>query len=485
MKRAELLFNLFSIPVDALFLIAAGVVSFFVRSRVDKIEYYVGPVNYNLNLDEFLHVMIWMAPVLIAVFAVLGLYNLKGTRRFVSELARIAIGTSLGLLLIVLLFFFDQSIFPSRFIILATWFFSTLFVWFGRYLLKLFQVFLFQRGYGLHKLLLVNGQSVESEAIMRVLNNKRYGYKVVGEIDYTDTAPEQTIALIEKLYSEKQFDELMVANPQVPQDVNSALVELARNKGLQFSFVPNLFEVQRNVIELGNFSGIPVISLKNSPLDGWGKVLKRSFDIVSSFICLLITLPLYAIIFVAIKLDSKGPAIYKQTRGGYQKDFEFYKFRSMHTHMSDGDEYGGAAAGKIREELWKNNTRGGVESPFLKIKNDPRVTRVGRIIRKTKLDELPQFWNVLLGHMSMVGPRAHMIEEVLRYREAHRRMFSVKPGIFGLSQNAQMLWPDLPFQEEIKINTFYIENWSLWLDVKILAKSFYLLFFASKPNEDY
>ncbi len=481
MKRAELLFNLFSIPVDIVSLIAAGVVSFYVRSSVDRVEHYVGPITYNLDLHEFLLVMLWTAPVLVGVFAVLGLYNLKGTRRFISEFSKIALGTSLGLLVVVLLFFFDQSIFPSRFIILATWLFSTLFVWIGRYLLKRFQVFLFQRGYGLHKLVLVNGTAPESDAIMRILKDKRFGYKVVAEIDYGDNTIEQ----IEKLYFEKPFDELMVSNPAVPEDINARMVEICRNKGLQFSFVPNLFEVQRNVIELGNFSGVPVISLKNSPLDGWGKVIKRIFDIFTSLVCLIITFPIFLIIYIAVKLDSKGPAIYKQARGGYQKDFQFYKFRSMYTHLSDGENYGGEAAGKVREELWKNNTRGGSESPFLKIKNDPRVTRVGRIIRKTKLDELPQFLNVLLGHMSMVGPRAHMMEEVVRYRETHRRMFSVKPGIFGLSQNAQMLWPDLPFQEEIKINTFYIENWSLLLDIKVLLKSFYLLFFASKPNDDY
>lgn len=478
MKRSELLFNLFSIPVDILSLIAAGIVSFYVRLRVED---YVGPVVYQLELREFMEVIGWMIPVLVTVFAVLGLYNLKGTRRFISEFGRIALGTSLGLLLVVLLFFFDQSIFPSRFIILATWLFSTLFVWIGRYLLKRFQVFLFAKGYGLHNLLLINGAAVESDAIMRILNNKRYGYRVVAEIDYS----EGTLPAIEKLYAEKHFDELMVANPHIPQEDNAALVEFARSKGLQFSFVPNLFEVQRNVIELGNFSGIPVISLKNSPLDGWGKVLKRSFDILASLVCIIITAPIYLAVYLAVKLDSPGPAIYKQTRGGYKKDFQFYKFRSMYTHLSGGAEYGGEEAERVREELWKNNSRGGYESPFLKMKNDPRVTRVGRIIRKTKLDELPQFWNVLLGSMSMVGPRAHMLEEVVRYREAHRRMFSIKPGIFGMSQNAQMLWPDLPFDEEIKINTFYIENWSLWLDIKVLAKSFYLLFFAAKPNEDY
>ena len=478
MKRAELLFNLFSIPVDILSLIAAGVVSFYVRSRVEE---YVGPVRFQLQLKEFMNVITWMIPVLLLVFAVLGLYNLKGTRRFISEFSRIALGTSLGLLVVVLLFFFDQSIFPSRFIILATWVLSTIFVWIGRYLLKRLQVFMFAKGYGLHNLLLINGAAVESDAIMRILKNKRYGYRVVEEINYS----QNTLQEIAGLYADKNFDELMVANPHIPQDDNAALVEFARSKGLQFSFVPNLFEVQRNVIELGNFSGIPVISLKNSPLDGWGKVLKRIFDVLASFTCIVITLPIYLIIYLAVKLDSKGPAIYKQKRGGYKKDFQFYKFRSMYTHLSGGAEYGGDEAERVREELWKNNSRGGYESPFLKMKNDPRVTRVGRIIRKTKLDELPQFWNVLLGSMSMVGPRAHMVEEVIRYRESHRRMFSIKPGIFGMSQNSQMLWPDLPFDEEIKINTFYIENWSLWLDIRVLIKSFYLLFFASKPNDDY
>ncbi len=481
MKRAELLFNLLSIPVDLISIIAAGVVSFYVRSNVERVEHYVGPVSFQLSLHQFLVVVLWMAPILIALFTFLGLYNLKGTRRFMSELGRIAMGTSLGLLVVVLLFFFNQTIFPSRFIILATWFFSTIFVLIGRYILKKFQGALFLKGYGLHRLLIINGAATEADAIMRILRDPQYGYKVIAELDYSADA----VRRIEELYAEKHFDELMLANPHLPQEVSAELVDLARKKGLQFSFVPNLFEVQRNVIELGNFSGIPVISLKNSPLDGWGKVIKRSFDIISSLGCIIITLPIYIAVFLAVRLDSKGPAIYKQIRGGYNKDFAFYKFRSMHTHLSDGDGYGGEEALKLREELWKKNTRGGYESPFLKIKNDPRVTRVGKIIRRTKLDELPQFWNVLFGDMSMVGPRAHMLSEVERYRESHRRIFSIKPGIFGMSQNAQMLWPDLPFDEEIKINTFYIENWSLWLDIKILAKSFYLLFFASKPNEDY
>jgi lipopolysaccharide/colanic/teichoic acid biosynthesis glycosyltransferase len=157
----------------------------------------------------------------------------------------------------------------------------------------------------------------------------------------------------------------------------------------------------------------------------------------------------------------------------------------MFKHLSVGEDFGGQEAEKIRLELWKKNDRGGESGPFLKIKDDPRVTKVGKFLRRSKLDEIPQFWNVLKGDMSMVGPRAHVLDEVGKYRDRYPRMFSIKPGIFGLSQIAQVSWPDLPFDEEIRLNTFYIENWSLWLDIKILAKSFWLLFFAKKPKADY
>jgi len=220
-------------------------------------------------------------------------------------------------------------------------------------------------------------------------------------------------------------------------------------------------------------------------LDGWGRVAKRILDIAASFICLVVTSPFFLLIAIAIKINSPGKVIYSAVRGGRGKDFKFYKFRSMYSHLSVGEDYGGEQAEKIRQELWKKNERGGESGPFLKIKHDPRVTKVGRFLRKTKLDEIPQFWNVLKGDMSMVGPRAHVLDEVGRYRNRYRRMFSIKPGIFGMSQIAQIGMPDLPFEEEIALATYYIENWSLWLDIKILTKSFWLLLFGSKSREDY
>ena len=478
MKKTELLFNLISIPVDAATLLFAGVTAFYLRKQPQVIA---KPILYQLQFQTFLATAEKIIPVLILIFALLGLYNLRGTRKFVNEFGRVMVGVSLGLLIVILLFFFNQTIFPSRFIILATWGLGILFVMLGRLLLKFVQVQLFKKNIGLHKLVIIDGHRANANIIENVYKNKSYGYEVTAELSLN----EDLSTRLEELYEQGRIDEILQANPSLSDENNLRLVQFARNKGLEFSFVPNLFEVQRNAVELHNLRGVPVISFKNTPLDGWGRVIKRVFDFIASAICLAITSPFFLIIAIAIKIDSSGRVIYSGLRGGRGKDFRFYKFRSMYSHLSVGDDYGGEQAEQIRQQLWQNNDRGGAEGPFLKVKHDPRVTKVGRFLRKTKLDEIPQFWNILKGDMSMVGPRAHVLDEVGRYRSRYRRMFSIKPGAFGMSQIAQMSWPDLPFEEEIKLNIYYIENWSLWLDIKILAKSFWLLFFGAKSKEDY
>ncbi len=478
MKRSELLFNLISIPVDIAALATAGVVSFYIREHGEK---YVGKIVYALQLHDFLLVVAKVTPVLLIVFALFGLYNLRGTRRFIHEFNRIFIAVSFSMLLVIVLFFFRQSIFPSRFIILSAWVLSIIFVLVGRLILKLIQEMLFNRGYGLHRLVVINGRGFESELIQSFLQNRSHGYEVIAELHNSDSI----IGELEELYQTASIDEIIQANTRATSDQNLLLVEFARNKGLQFSFVPNLFEVQRNVIELNNFRGVPVISLKNTPLDGWGKVAKRVLDIVASSLCLIITAPLFLAIYIAIRLDSPGAAIYSHMRDGRNRKFEFYKFRSMYSHLSTGEKFGSAESEKMLKELIQKSGDEDRSGPLYKIKNDPRVTKVGRFIRRTKLDELPQFWNVLKGDMSMIGPRPHLPDQVQLYRNTHGRIFSIKPGIFGLTQIAQTTWPTLPFEEEIRLDTYYIENWSLWWDIKIMIKSAYMLFFVSKPKEDY
>lgn len=481
MKRSELFFNIASIPVDVISLVLAGLFSYFIRLRLGS--YF--PIAFVPDFKSYFTLTLESIPLLLLFFALSSLYNLKGTRKFSREITRIVGATSLALLTVIVIFFFDQNIFPSRLAVLVAWILSIIFVIAGRYVLKVIQVFLLNRGLGLHRLAIIVNDGSEVPVVQYIIKDKELGYKVVAQIkDENSGDTEELLSRLDEIYKNEHIEEILQANPNASEQTNLSLVEYARNKGLVFNFVPNLFNVQRNIVETETIKGIPVISLRNTPLDGWGKVVKRVFDIIVALVCIILTSPFFIIISALIKLDSKGKVLYAAPRGGNNKDFTFYKFRTMYNHLSIGEGYGGEEAEKLRQELWKVNARGGENGPFLKIKNDPRVTRVGRILRKTKLDELPQFFNVLKGDMSMVGPRAHVIDEVERYRDRYHRMFTIKPGIFGLSQIAQLSWPDLPFGEEIRLNTYYIENWSIWLDISILAKSFIYLFINNK-KEDY
>ena len=222
---------------------------------------------------------------------------------------------------------------------------------------------------------------------------------------------------------------------------------------------------------------MPVIRLRATPLDGWGKVVKRITDIIVSLVGLVAFSPIFLLISFAIRINSRGPIFFHQLRGSSFHSFQFYKFRSMHAELSEGTPQGD----RIRRQLELQNTRHG---PYVKIKNDPRVTAVGRFLRRTKLDELPQLWHILRGQMSLVGPRVHMIKEVQKFENDYKKIFVIKPGATGLAQINQFYNPELPFEEEIKLDLFYIENWSMWLDVYIIFKTLFLLVTKS-PNEDY
>jgi len=174
------------------------------------------------------------------------------------------------------------------------------------------------------------------------------------------------------------------------------------------------------------------------------------------------------VVAILIKLDSPGPIIYKNVRVGPKNDFDTYKFRSMKIEYCTGGQYDktGAADSLENELIEKQSMRSG---PVYKIADDPRRTRLGRFLEKTSLDELPQFFNVLLGEMSLVGPRPHQPKEVAKYERWHKKVFNIKPGVTGLAQISGR--SEIDFDEEAKIDTYYIENWSLGLDFKILLKT--------------
>jgi exopolysaccharide biosynthesis polyprenyl glycosylphosphotransferase len=228
--------------------------------------------------------------------------------------------------------------------------------------------------------------------------------------------------------------------------------------------VPDLFELRLSHVDLGTVAGIPWVRLNENAIAGWNQVLKRAMDVVLSAWLLLCSAPLFLVLAILIKLDSPGPVYFRQVRlGKGGAPFTCYKFRSMR----DG------ADGEVQLLETLNEADG----PLFKIRADPRLTRIGRFLRRTSLDELPQLLNAFRGEMSLVGPRPPIPSEVERYEDWHRRRLEVVPGMTGMWQVSGR--SQLSFDEMVMLDLYYIENWSLTLDLQILARTIPAVFRAS------
>ncbi len=475
MKRTELSFNLISILVDFLMVIIAGVLAFYLRFQLAEYR----PILFELSLNDYLRNLFLVSPIIIGLLALAGLYNLKGTRRMSSELLKIALAISSGLLVVVILFFFNQTVFPSRIIILLAWLLAILLVSLGRAILRAIQVNMLKSGIGSHKLVIVDTAKHEksNDLVGEISKRPELGYKIVDIIEF-DGDIEKLITNLEKTRVVSGIDEILQANPGLSTEINNRILQFSRDYGILYNFVPDIFETSRTNVAVETISGIPVIVLKGTPLEGWGRVIKRVMDVVISAGALIITSPIFLITAIAIRINSRGPVFFHQPRAVGLGSFECYKFRSMYYEMSEGT----ASGDRLREELEKRNSRQG---PYVKIKNDPRVTSVGRFIRRTKIDELPQLWHILRGEMSLVGPRVHMIKEVDKFRSSYKQLFTIKPGATGLTQIMQASdKPEISWEEEIKLDAFYIENWSIWLDLVIIFKTL-LILLGRRPRTDY
>jgi exopolysaccharide biosynthesis polyprenyl glycosylphosphotransferase len=226
--------------------------------------------------------------------------------------------------------------------------------------------------------------------------------------------------------------------------------------GAKARVVPSLLQMNLSRIDVNDFGGIPMLSPRDGGIGPFNRAFKRGIDLVLGSLFLLVCSPLLAIAALAIRMESPGPAIFSQLRAGKDgKPFKVYKLRSM---FKDADQ--------LKEQLKDKNE---AEGPMFKIKDDPRRTKVGRFIRKLSIDELPQFWNVVKGDMSIVGPRPALLDEVAEYDEWHHERLRVKPGITGLWQISGR--SELTFDEMVLLDVYYIETWSPSTDFKIMLRT--------------
>jgi exopolysaccharide biosynthesis polyprenyl glycosylphosphotransferase len=258
----------------------------------------------------------------------------------------------------------------------------------------------------------------------------------------------------------------------MPEEDNLVLLDFCDKYKIDYKYIPNLFEAHASHVRYRQIGGVPVMELIRTPLEGWGRVAKRVMDIFGSLVGVILLWPLLLVTAIAIRMDCPGPILYHQIRLGRQKQpFAVYKFRSMRPEYCTGATFGGQKAAAFEIELrQQTNERKG---PLFKMRNDPRVTRIGRFIRRWRIDELPQFINVLKGEMSLLGPRPHLPQEVDRYEKHQQKLFTIKPGMSGMAQVSGNA--GLSFEQEATLDIGYIENWSMRLDIILLLETLVLL----------
>lgn len=336
-----------------------------------------------------------------------------------------------------------------------------------------------ERGINLLPTLIV-GTNAEAQQTVRELRERRdLGYKVIGIVaangettaaEFEAAAETKVIGTIDDLAEfirDLEIQEVIITDNSIPSEkLFDAMMQIGRGQRVEFRFAPSLFNLLPQKTSVEQIGVLPMVRLFREPLSDLERFAKRVSDVVIASVAVVLLFPVWLIVSVLIRLDSKGPILFRQERVGMDgRVFLCYKFRTM---SFDADE-------SIHREAYQKNIGGDLtanagddnEPVFGKVKDDPRVTKLGRMLRRSSVDELPQLFNVLKGDMSIVGPRPPIPYEVEDYDLWHRKRLDMKPGITGLWQVSGR--SRLPFEEMVRIDLFYIENWSVWLDLKIIA----------------
>ncbi len=325
--------------------------------------------------------------------------------------------------------------------------------------------YLRRRGVGMKRVVIVGAGEIGRTVMRTIVARPDLGYRVVGFVDdnpdkgYTDIGRFKALGPLDNLpaiLDEERPDEVIITLPWMYHRKIMGIVRECERRNARARIVPDLFQMSLTQVNVEDLGGVPLIGVRTVSISKGALLVKRLIDVTVSAVGLLLCAPLFLLIALAVRLDSPGPVIFRQTRVGLRgRHFEMYKFRSMHV-----------GAEEQQDMLAEFNEADG---PIFKIRDDPRLTRVGRILRRLSLDELPQLVNVLRGEMSLVGPRPPIPAEVEKYQEWHKKRLEAPPGMTGLWQVSGR--SRLSFDEMVLLDVYYIENWSLWLDFKILMRT--------------
>ena len=467
LKENSLIFKIIIIILDTSLLFAAFALSYRIRSSFNPDGSIIFPLSWYLTIFYV------SAPVIVLVLFRFGVYGSISNMSWSQLFLRTTGGVITASVVCAAFLFLTKSAYFSRLLFGSYFLFGTLFLMIEKFILKGIQALLLQKGIGRKNILIIGSGKKLQDLLGQFRRNdciNAYNIKRVINVSSNERLLQKDI---EKYLASEVVDEVYVAfsrdkNDGIRKDIESILTRI-EEYGKPIKLLINLDEVLRvSKVNFSRIQNLPILVFYSKTMDPDLLLIKRMLDIIGSLIGLCFTMAVFPFVSIAIKLDSQGPVIFSQVRIGLNgRRFHLYKFRSMYVN----------AENKKSEIKYMNE----LDGPIFKSSKDPRITRVGHFLRKTSLDELPQFWNVLKGDMSLVGTRPPTPDEVEHYKAWHYRRISIKPGMTGLWQ-VEGRNKIKNFDEIVALDVKYIQNWSLLLDFKILIKTVYLLFLPNKAG---
>lgn len=400
-----------------------------------------------------------------------GVYTQPRGGSWFTELYRLLNATTTVGVIILAIVLLTRPLAQSRLMILWAIGLTIVLLGASRLILRLLRHSLRRRGVGVARVLIVGAGELGRAVVRTMAARPELGYKVIG---FIDDNPSKSglgrlknlggLEQVEELLRTEPVDEVVITLPWMYQRKITALVRACEAARVRARVVPDIFQLSLSRLDVDDIGGIPLIGIKETRISRLGRLFKRALDVLVAVVGLLVLALPMAVVAALIRLESPGPALFRQTRVGERgRPITIYKFRSMR----QGAE----------EELARLREYNEASGPLFKMKDDPRQTGLGRLLRRTSFDELPQLFNVLRGEMSVVGPRPGLPEEVAQYLPWHRQRLEVQPGITGLWQVSGR--SDLTFDEMCLLDIYYIENWSLWLDLEVMLRTVPRVLFGS------
>jgi exopolysaccharide biosynthesis polyprenyl glycosylphosphotransferase len=464
--RNTTLYSLILVMADFFVLLLAFSAAYVVRVQHDP-----RPLLTKVYANEYFFGLLTVIPFWIVIFTALGLYSAAVYNRRLIEWSKVAVGSFIGILIVIgWQYVSNEVLFPARLVVVYALVASFVLLVTEREVLRMIRGLLFRFGRGTSRVLIVGNSSATYDIAENLAETKKSGYEIIAI-----AGPKKVIP---KHLNAQQFDSIDTALSHIAElgittiiqtdlydsaERNQLVLGAAQMHHIGYSFIPGEAEFYTGKNTVDVFLGYPMISVSQTPLIGWGAIIKQIFDTLMSVILLIILSPLFLVLVLLQKMLNPGPVFYVSKRlSRFSEPINLIKFRSMSAKYGSKDaaeEFRAMGREDLAREYEKHR----------KVENDPRITSFGNFLRKTSLDELPQLINVLRGDLSMVGPRPILPQEAKSLQRKAALLHSVKSGVTGLWQVSGR--SQLSFDERLELEMFYAQNWSFWLDIKILFKT--------------